>query len=221
MLELNQKFNGNFAQWDSLVNPNLEKSFLGLNCIATVGEILNERKSLKHHEICCKVYDEIFSDGVSALYLASNAMDKPANVVLRRVLELGIAALYLWDMPHMAFSWNHHDQDLSFSEMLNHINSKGYISYINIENNTDIKSELVSSSKAQNIYGSLSDVVHGKITTFESSLPDRFKFVECEWNQFATSMEEVVSILLNAYLLRFDLEQAVFDKVPQAKKVYR
>lgn len=221
MAELNKKFNGNFEKWSSLKEHNLENTFLILQCIALIGEILNERKYSKHHEICCKIYDEIFSDGIASLYLASNAMDKPANIVLRRVLELGIAALYLWDMPHMAFSWDQHDQDLSFTEMLNHINSKGYISYVNKENNVDIESELISSSRAQRIYGTLSDIVHGKITTFESSISDRFKFVRGDWEHFAKLIEEVVLMLLKAYLIRFDLEAEVFERLPQVKRVVK
>ena len=145
--------------------------------------------------------------------LASTAMDKPASIVLRRVIELGLAAIYLWDMPHMAYSWNHHDQNLSFTDMLNHINSKGYISYINNENKTEIESELIISSKAQKIYGALSDIVHGKITTFESPMPERFKFIEKEWGEIIGLVEEIIHMLVKAYLLRFNIAQEVFDSV--------
>jgi hypothetical protein len=131
-----------------------------------------ERKASNHHAICCKIYDEIFSDGISAIYLASNAMVKPANIVLRRIIELGVAAIYLWDMPHAAYSWNDYNLDLRFSEMLKHINSKGYIAYINSENKSNIEEDLISAYRSQKIYGMLSDIIHGKITTFESSLPD-------------------------------------------------
>lgn len=217
MNELHLKFDSNFKEWNGVEGDKLDTSFLGLHCIAAIGEILRERKTSKHHEICCMVYDEIFSDGVSAIYLASNAIDKPASVVLRRVLELGIAAIYLWDMPHMAFSWNNHDQDLSFSEMLNHINSKGYISYINKENDTQILAEIISTNRAQAIYGSLSDVVHGKITTFESSMPDRFKFVSEEWDDFITLADEVIVMLVRAFILRFNISSELNVKVPQAK----
>lgn len=221
MIELNKKFNSNFQECTAIDNSKLDKSFNGLHCIAAVGEILSTRKGSKHHEICCKVYDEIFSDGVSSIYLAANAMDKPANIVLRRILELGLAAIYLWDMPHMAFSWNHYDQNLSFSEMLNHINSKGYISYVNNENQTKIENEIIPSNRAQKIYGMLSDIVHGKITTFESSMPDRFKFVKEEWGQFIELVDEVITILINAFILRFNIADEVFIKVPQAKMEFK
>lgn len=221
MEELNAKFNSNFQAWSSLVNPELDKSFVGLNCISAVGEVLRNRKKSKHHEICCQIYDEIFSDGVSSIYLAANAMDKPANIVLRRVLELGLAAIYLWDMPHMAFSWNTFDQDLSFSEMLKHINSQGYIAYVNNENQAEIGKEIVSSSRAQEIYSLLSDTVHGKIKTFESSMPSRYQFVENEWHQFVQLADEVIGILVNAFILRFKIENEVFEIVPQARKEFR
>ena len=217
MIELNEKFTENFGQWSLMSTHDLENTFIGLRGIALVGEILNGQKHSKHHEICCKIYDEIFSDGIASIYLASNAMDKPANIVLRRVLELGVAALYLWDMPHMAFSWDKHDQDLSFSEMLNHINSKGYISYINTENGSEIESEILPSTRAKKIYGALSDIVHGKIATFESAMEDRFKFVESDWSQYIKLIEEVSLMLLRAYLSRFNIKNEVFQRFPQAK----
>jgi len=219
MMELQKKFNSNFDQWSLLSEHGLEKTFSCLQCIALVGEILHNRKTSKHHEICCKIYDEIFSDGVASLYLASNSIDKPANIVLRRVLELGVAAIYLWDMPHMAFSWDQHDQDLSFTDMLNHVNSKGYISYVNEENGIQIKNELVAAVRAQKIYGLLSDIVHGKIATFESSVDNRFKFVESEWRDFLGLIEEVVVMLLKAYLVRFNLEVEVFKQLPHARRM--
>lgn len=220
MIELDDKFKKNFDSWTELSENNLSKTFIGLQCVAGVGEILNSKKSSKHHSICCSVYDEIFSDGVLAVYLASNAMNKPANIVLRRILELGVAAIYLWDMPHEVYSWNNYDQDLNFSAMLTHLNSKGYLAYISEEYAIPIESDIFPASKCQQIYGELSDVVHGKITTFESSLPDRFVFAEHDWRTFINLMEEVLDILIEAYLLRYQISTELFQKVPLAKKEF-
>ncbi|WP_429140805.1 hypothetical protein [Aeromonas allosaccharophila] len=214
---INDKFNDNFELWYSLTDHKLEKTFIGLQCISLIGEILSKKKISKHHDICCKIYDEIFSDGVSSIYLASHAMDKPANIILRRIIELGLASIYLWDMPHAAYSWNDYDHDLSFSEMMNHVNSKGYIAYVNSENNGKITSELFSSSRAQKIYGNLSDIIHGKITTFETSTPDRFKFSNNDWNSFIELIEEVVTIIIKALFNRFDISRDVFEKIPLAR----
>ncbi len=220
MLELHKKFGANFDDWNSLTGKGFDKAFTGLQCIAAVGEVLHQRDNSKHHKICCKIYDEIFSDGISAIYLATNAMDKPANIVLRRALELGVAAIYLWDMPHMAHSWNDFGQDLSFSAMLSHVNSKGYLAYVSNENSKTIDTGLFPTAKSQEIYGTLSDFVHGKITTFESSMPERFKFVEEEWQEFVVLIEDVISILVKAFLTRFDISDEVFTKVPLARKEF-
>ncbi len=76
LVELDRKFSSNFEKWSSLDDPKLDKTFIGLHCIAEIGEILGRRGGSKHHKICCLIYDEIFSDGVSSIYLASNAMDR-------------------------------------------------------------------------------------------------------------------------------------------------
>ena len=218
MIELHKKFDDNFNEWKNVENVKLDRTFIFLNGTAAVGELLRNKSTSKHHDICCKIYDEIFSDGASALYLASISMDKPANIVLRRILELGVAALYLWDMPHMAHSWNSYDQDLSFTEMLNHINSKGYLEYVGFENSITIKNELLPGKQLQKIYGNLSDIVHGKITTFESSMPERFKFVEQEWVEFTTSIEEILEVLLKAFITRYDFQDQILNQVPKIKK---
>lgn len=218
MVELHKKFTDNFTEWKDVENLQLDRTFTFLKATTAIGELLSENSTLKHHEICCKIYDEIFTDGASALYLASTSMDKPASIVLRRILELGVAALYLWDMPHMAHSWNSYDHDLSFTEMLNHINSKGYLEYVNVESSISIEKELLPGKRLQKIYGNLSDIVHGKITTFESSMPDRFKFSEKNWLVFISLIEEIFEVLLKAFITRYDCKNIIFSQIPQIQK---
>jgi hypothetical protein len=217
--ELKDKFGENFTKWKGLQDPLLDRIFTGLYCISAVGEILSERRISKHHNICCKIYDEIFADGASSVYLATIAMDKPASIVLRRILELGVAAVYLWDMPHMAFAWNEHDGDLSFSEMISHLNSKGFTTYVSHETSTAPSiMELVPAAEAQKLYGNLSDIVHGKITTFETTIPDRFSFNEKDWKEFVLMAEQVIFLLLNLYIFRYSIKNEIILKVPKAKK---
>lgn len=222
IIELNGKFGGNFEEWKTLKDPLLDKIFTGLYCISAVGEILSSKKTSKHHDICCKIYDEIFADGASSVYLASIAMDKPASIVLRRILELGVAAVYLWDMPHMAFAWNEHDGDLSFSEMISHLNSKGFTTYICRETGTASPIlELLPTSVAQKLYGNLSDIVHGKITTFETTIPDRFKFNEDDWKKFVFLAEQVILLLLSLFTMRYSIKNEIILKVPSAKNIIK
>lgn len=199
----------------------LDKLFISLKCVIAIGEALHADTNPKHRNICCRIYDEIFSDGVSAVYLASCAMDKPANIVLRRILELGVACLYLWDMPHEAHSWDSSDRDLSFTEMLKHINSKGYLSFVSSENNGKEQSGLFPTPRSQEIYGDLSDIVHGKLNTFETALPDRFEFCEKDWLNFVNLAQEVLDIIICASLSRHGVSEKVFNLVPPARLEYK
>ena len=131
--ELKVKFEHNFVEWSKLDHKELSKIFLYARSISTIGQILKAHTSTKHQIRCCKIFDEIFSDIISATYLASCAIDKPANIVLRRVIELGIASIYLWDMPHIMYSWEFNEKDLNFAEMVKHINSDGYKRYVSEE----------------------------------------------------------------------------------------
>jgi len=219
IIDINARFGENFAKWTTLQDPLLDKIFTGLFCISAVGEILSKRKTTKHHDICCKIYDEIFADGASSVYLATIAMDKPASIVLRRILELGVAAVYLWDMPHMAFAWNEHDGDLSFSEMISHLNSKGFTTFVTNETGSASPIvELVPAAEAQKLYGKLSDVVHGKITTFETTIPERFSFNEKDWKEIVLMAEQVIFLLLNLFTLRYPIKNEIILRVPNAKK---
>lgn len=219
MVELREKFNSNFDLWYTLENGNLQQVFIYLQVLPTIGHALKDHSTLKHHNECCLIFDELFADTVSALYLASCAIDKPALVILRRVLELGLAAVYLWDMPHMAYAWRKNDQDLSFAEMLKHVNSEGYRTYISNETGTRIDKDLFPTDKCHKIYGDLSDIVHGKMCSFESSLPDKFSFVEKEWLDFVRLSEVVLKILIDGYVIRYSLKRILIKKCPQAKNV--
>lgn len=217
MVELRDKFNGNFDKWLNLKNDNLQLIFTYLQIISAIGQALKDQSSLKHHNDCCLIFDELFADTVSALYLASCAIDKPALVILRRVLELGLASVYLWDMPHMANAWRKYDQDLSFSEMLKHINSEGYRSYVSEETETQIETDLFPTNTCQQIYCYLSNIVHGKICSFESSLPDKFSFVEKEWLDLTDLTKKVLKILIDGYILRYSLKRIIIERCPQSK----
>jgi hypothetical protein len=221
MSELKEKFNKNFDSWAGLEKDGLESTFIYLQVISLIGQTLNERSKSKHHAECCQIFDELFSDSVSALYLATCAINKPALVILRRVLELGVAAVYLWDMPHMTYAWKKHDQDLSFSEMLKHVNSEGYKSYVSDEVGSKIESDLFPASRCQKIYGALSDVVHGKRGSFESPLPDKYTFREKDWYGFISLAESVLKILIDGYSIRFMIKDYILNKIPQSKKVLR
>ena len=119
----------------------------------------------------------------------------------------------------MANAWKKFDQDLSFSEMLKHVNSEGYLSYVSDETGNNFETDLFPAKTCQEIYGNLSDIVHGKICSFESSIPDKFKFVKSEWLDFLDLANRVLKILIDGYLSRYSLKGKIIKIVPQSKMI--
>lgn len=217
--ELKDKFDQNFDCWSKIEHLELNKTFLLARAISEIGQILNEQVSSKHHKRCCQIFDEVFSDIISATYLASCAIDKPANIVLRRVIELGVAVIYLWDMPHVSYSWEFKNHDLSFSEMITHINSDGYKLFVADETGSHLEGELISSTKIKNYYGELSDIVHGKKITFESTLANRFTFCEDDWTNFSVKINDILQELLDAYFKKFYIRKELIKRLPALNKI--
>lgn len=216
--DLKAKFDDNFLEWKTSTENDLGKLFSLLYSISEIGLILRQDNLTKHQELFCNIYDEIFSDTASSIFLAASAIDKPASIILRRVLELGVATLYLWDMPHAAYSWSLESGDLSFSEMLSHLCSDGYIQYVKEINNELEINEIIEERKCQKLYGRLSDIVHGKITTFESVLPDRFTYSKSDWDNYQQITEEILEIIVKSSLNRFSISSSLFSKQPNIKR---
>ena len=218
--EINVKFDSNFKECLKNNKEDLSRLFLYLRGIAETGEILKSKGQLKHHEKCCLILDEVFSDIVTAIYLASVAIDQPANIVMRRALELGISTIYLWDMPHALYSWESHGLNLSFNEMVTHINSAGYKSYVENEIGSKLEEELIPTKFVGAYYSEFSDIVHGKLTSFESNLSKRFSFCYEDWSKFVSKCEEVSGLLLTCYIKRFQIKVDLLERIPALKQKY-
>lgn len=131
-------------------------------------------------------------------------MENPAKIQLRRVLELGIAIVFLWDMPHVFWGWKSHDNDLNFNDMLEHFSKEGYKSYIKSINKDYNYDEIVKFKDARRLYRILSNTVHGKITTFESNLPKRYSHQVEDWRSFLQLAEEVEDLVLGLWEKRLN-----------------
>jgi len=113
MTSLHSKFDENFKSAMGGSHPLLAKAELKARGVNEVAEVLRSSKDLtRTQEEILAIFDEVFADLVTSTYLASLALDKPARMLLRRALELGVAIVYLWDMPHLYWMWKSHDADL-------------------------------------------------------------------------------------------------------------
>ncbi len=203
--DLNVKFNKNLKL--SLVKDveKISQAELKARAFAIIGQILRERPNLSQSQKeLVDIFDELFADSIISLYLAGCSLDKPAQTLMRRVLELGIAVMYLWDMPHQFWAWKCHDKDLNFNEMIDCLNSSGYKSFVLTENPHFSGESLFDINEAKKIYRKLSNTIHGKISTFESVLPDRFSHNDSDWQEHIKLVTQVQDILLKLWKNRFN-----------------
>ncbi|WFZ83845.1 hypothetical protein NFK79_17190 [Citrobacter freundii] len=216
---LNEKFSSNFNEWKRIDEKNVDKIFVSIFTLSAIAEILNDKKTSIHHDICLRIFNEIIADTASSVYLSACAMDKPAHIILRRVLELGIASIYLWDMPHIIYSWQNHDHDLSFTDMIKHLNDNGFKDYVRMQNNITSQLKIIDVKECQKIYGDLSDIVHGKITSFETDLPNKFLFDELDWQKFINLAENVLRLIILANITRHNIRDNVLSSYSRSIEV--
>jgi hypothetical protein len=192
--------------------PEINRVELKSRCISTVGHLLRDKCAVSNtQKEISAIYDEIFADCICSIYLAGQGFDKPAQLVLRRVLELGLAAVYLWDQPHLFWGWKEFDVDLNFTEITECLSSQSYLSFVASENNTAAPVQIFDVSLARREYRALSNTIHGKIKTFESSLADRFRHSSADWKSHLARLEGVQDILLDIARGRF---AAVRENLP-------
>jgi hypothetical protein len=141
-------------------------------------------------------------------------------MVLRRVLELGIAIVYFWDLPHRFWGWKNLDQDVTYAEMLEHINSAAYKAYLSPTKSVTDAPDLFDSTAARSIYRELSNTVHAKISTFESSVPDRFIYSRTDWLGHLKLVSAVEDIILDLWRARFpNLKAELLSELPQLNRL--
>lgn len=220
ILELQSKFSANLNKSIIQNQDCLKRIFIKTRAISEIGLILKESDGLRNYQIEITVLcDEIFADIITSLYLAGSALDKPAQMVLRRALELSVAIVFLWDLPHMFYGWKNHDHDLNFNDMLKHLSDSGYLSYLSTSIPTRKSDSILNTEILQRIYRKLSNTIHGKISTFETNLDDRFQHNDSDWTNYLTFLENVIDEITSLLLNRFDLKSDLINRLPAMRKM--
>jgi hypothetical protein len=202
--DLHAKFGDNI----SLCASNISKSVVAVEVRARatyqLGQTLANIPELQDfRKLLANILGEIFADTIVSVYLAGCALDNPAKILGRRVLELGVSVVYLWDQPCQFYGWYGHDKDLSFQDMLEYIGSSSFRMFLEKDVGSVSTFDPVVASK---LYRSLSNIVHGKMCTFESSLPDRFAYTRQGGEEYAQLIGAVQDFLLKLWESRFPSE---------------
>lgn len=169
-----------------------------------LGQVISEDNSLlPHQKEIVTVFNEVFADVILSIYFSACGLYKPAQMVLRRALELGMAIIYLWDLPQEFWSWNAHDVDLNFKEMLDFLMKDSYKTFLKSLAPSYGGGDLFNQKEARDIYRILSNTIHGKMTTHISYLPNRFSHDASAWRDHLKLVERVLDLLIPISYGRF------------------
>jgi hypothetical protein len=216
---LHDKFGVNLKTALSQNGSLLKEVELKARALQLANKALLSIATQEHHREMTQICDEIFSDTVISIYLAGCTLDKPAHAALRRALELGVAVIYLWDLPHEYWGWKMHGQDLSFSNMLTHLDRSDYRSMLSKINPTT-PTWTVATTEAKRLYRILSDTVHGKPSTLELTSPTRFEFASADWETHLTHTRDVENLLIASYCGRFpNITEELNKQLPQLQRI--
>jgi hypothetical protein len=214
--KLHAKFTANFDQAILGCVLELERVDIKTRALAECGAELARIPGLTTSQLqLSHAAEEVFADLVTSVYLACIGLDRSAQMVLRRALELGLAIVYLWDLPHLFWGWKQCDYDLRFSEMLEHLDSLNYRTFLAKTAGLPTDDILIDTAAAKRIYRTTSNTVHGKVTTHKVLAADGFIHNPDQWNAHLLLIDEVAALLLGLWFKRFSfLELAVRTALP-------
>lgn len=166
---------------------------------------------------CACLLNELFADLSQAMYLLALGLVVPARMLARRAFELGLGAVYMWDLPHEYWGWAKHDQDLSFTTMIDHLYSRSYLTHISHIQNKISPEWPFTAAILQKLYRTLSNTVHGKSDGLPPLSPDRYSPTLSNVGEHLKLVVEIQKTLLNIWCARFiGLKEHLAKAFPQA-----
>ena len=200
---LHEKFGGNLRALSSDIVKVLDSTDTDLRALAGLADVLGADLSGSdlHRKGGASLLREAFSDLSQAMYLQCVGLVVPGRMSTRRAFELGIASLYVWDLPHTYWGWMKCDTDFSFSEMTAHLFSESYIELLRSQQG-DSASAPLSPKECQKIYRHLSNTVHGKHSGLPMLSPTRFNAEKTKTIQELNDIQTVSRVIIAAWKAR-------------------
>ncbi|MDL1888330.1 hypothetical protein FBQ96_01875 [Nitrospirales bacterium NOB] len=200
---LHSKFSINFSQSQPSL-PLADHVERQARMLSDVAEQLRCEAGQSNHQSALAGYlDEIFGDCMCALYLASCGLCVPAQMLLRRALELGLTVVAYWDSPVDFWKWREHDGDIRFTELCSYLEAPAYTTFLRHQRNgatVDLRPPL---SELFPLYRDLSNVVHPKPRNFTTKPGGGYSFKHEEFVRTVQLSENVYQVLLNLMIERF------------------
>jgi hypothetical protein len=218
---LHSKFAANLNALDSTVITLVEIIDVNSRAIDEAGGELQRIHSgdEKHKLECAHLIQEIFADLSQAMYLLAIGLVVPARMLARRAFELGLAVVYMWDLPHEYWGWSTHNEDLSFTKMIEHLCSPRYLTFISDIQKKSPPDWPCSATTLQKCYRTLSNTVHGKSDGLPPLSPERYAPKLQNLGEHLRLVAEIQQTILNIWCARFgDLRQHLSKQFPKAMR---
>lgn len=214
------KFSCNFSKAIDLHKDKLEEAEVKSRILYSFGRILKSNAKTRTEEEISEIYNEVFSDLAISIYLSLSSIDNASKILLRRTLELGIATIYFWDLPYRFWGWKKsesYETDLNFKDILDHLNSTFYKEYLT--NEFRIENWTIDKNKINQFYRKLSNVIHGKYISFETTHESSYEFIEKDYTELLDKIIFCENILINCNSLRFAKQFSTLkEKMPSIER---
>lgn len=213
LIKLHDKFRENITDLEEDHTNVLESIELSCRIIDGVRvELLQTYCGTDEAKIkCAELLNEIFSDFAVAMYLLSTGLITPARMLIRRALEIGIATVYLWDLPNELWGWLELDEDLSFQKMVAHLNSPNYLAHMSHLQKTQVI-RICDHARLQEFYRRLSNTIHGKSDALPPLNPDRYSSQKNDIKTHFALLLEIQKSLISLWCNRFINLRANLEK---------
>jgi hypothetical protein len=201
---IKQKFLSNFSECSLIQESDLEEVELKARIVYSLGrELLQDASNATEREISA-IFKEIFSDLSISIFLSMCCIDNASRIVLRRVLDLGISIPVFWNNPDKFWGWkviDSHETDLNFRENVDYLVGLSYREYL--QNEFGISELLIKKSEVNSIYRDLSNTIHGKYISFETTFNDAYSFNKDDFNRTLKLILKCENLLLYCFKHRF------------------
>lgn len=202
--KIHAKFSLNFQSAMRADDSLLKEVELKTRFIYNIGSELSNAQSTNTRREIIKIFDELFSDMTVCIYFSTCCIYNASYIIMRRVLELGIAILYFWDMPHKYWGWKtipSHESDLNFKENIEYLSSTQYAEYLKHEFGID--NWVVDKVKFNAYYRAFSNTIHGKLDTFVTNTEKSFEHSDKEFFENIRQILKIQDLLLLLFARRF------------------
>lgn len=154
-----------------------------------------------------QLWNEIISDTLASITLASSGYYRSAIIILRSVLELGCSSFFYYDhhIEYKMFQREDMKADTYVSTLIRdyHFFTTKYIKtfYEDIENQQTSPNSV--SDFLKNLYAELSDALHGRYKALSKLDGLKIKYEKAGFSKYQKYLFSVLSILAIMYVLRF------------------